>query len=398
MGDKLMKELFADRMSNVPRSFVREILRVTEDPDIISFAGGLPNPISFPHNEIAKSAAAVLEDSSNEALQYGSTEGYKPLREYIAKRYQNSGLDINSDNILMINGSQQGLDLVGKIFLNREDVVLIERPTYLAAIQSFGLYEPKFVSVPLLEDGVDLDVLEDMIESLNPKLFYSIPNFQNPTGITYSKNKREKIGAIFNKNDTILVEDNPYGEIRFIGKDLPPIKSYLDKSVLLGSFSKIVSPGMRLGWIVADNDIMNHLITAKQASDLYSNYLSQMIVHRYLTGYNVENHIQHIRDMYRIQRDCMVNMIKKYFPSDVKYTKPEGGMFLWVTLPEDMSSMELFEVAIRDNVAFVPGEAFYSNNPEINTLRLNFSNSNEKKIEEGIKRLSHAIKYLKQIE
>jgi 2-aminoadipate transaminase len=393
-----MKELFADRMSNVPRSFVREILRVTEDPDIISFAGGLPNPISFPHNEIAKSAAAVLEDSSNEALQYGSTEGYKPLREYIAKRYQNSGLDINSDNILMINGSQQGLDLIGKIFLNREDVVLIERPTYLAAIQSFGLYEPKFVSVPLLEDGVDLDVLEDMIESLNPKLFYSIPNFQNPTGITYSKNKREKIGAIFNKNDTILVEDNPYGEIRFIGKDLPPIKSYLDKSVLLGSFSKIVSPGMRLGWIVAENDIMNHLITAKQASDLHSNYLSQMIVHRYLTGYNVEDHIQYIRDMYRIQRDCMVNMIKKYFPSDVNYTKPEGGMFLWVTLPEDMSSMELFEVAIRDNVAFVPGEAFYSNNPEINTLRLNFSNSNEKKIEEGIKRLSHAIKYLKQIE
>lgn len=398
MGDKLMKELFADRMSNVPRSFVREILRVTEDPDIISFAGGLPNPISFPHNEIAKSAAAVLKDSSNEALQYGSTEGYKPLREYIAKRYQNSGLNINSNNILMINGSQQGLDLVGKIFLNREDVVLIERPTYLAAIQSFGLYEPKFVSVPLLEDGVDLDVLEDMIESLNPKLFYSIPNFQNPTGITYSKNKREKIGAIFNKNDTILVEDNPYGEIRFIGKDLPPIKSYLDKSVLLGSFSKIVSPGMRLGWIVAEKDIMNHLITAKQASDLHSNNLSQMIVHRYLTGYNVEDHIQHIRNMYRIQRDCMVNMIKKYFPSDVKYTKPEGGMFLWVTLPEDMSSMELFEVAIRDNVAFVPGEAFYSNNPEINTLRLNFSNSNEKKIEEGIKRLGHAIKYLKRIE
>ena len=392
-----MKELFADRMSNVPRSFVREILRVTEDPDIISFAGGLPNPISFPHKEIAESAAAVFKDSSNEALQYGSTEGYKPLRDYIAKRYQNSGLDVNSDNILMINGSQQGLDLIGKVFLNRDDVVLIERPTYLAAIQSFGLYEPKFVSIPLLEDGVDLEVLEDMVESFNPKLFYSIPNFQNPTGITYSKNKREKIGDIFNENNTILVEDNPYGEIRFIGEDLPSIKNYIENSVLLGSFSKIVSPGMRLGWIVADKEIMNHLITAKQASDLHSNYLTQMIVHHYLTGYDVENHIQDIRDMYRIQRDCMVNMIKKYFPSDVKYTKPEGGMFLWVTLPEDMSSMELFEIAIKENVAFVPGEAFYSNNPETNTLRLNFSNSNKKKIEEGIKRLGHAIKYLKQI-
>ena len=393
-----MKELFADRMSNVPRSFVREILRVTEDPDIISFAGGLPNPISFPYKEIAESAAVVFKDSSNEALQYGSTEGYKPLRDYIAKRYQNSGLDISPDNILMINGSQQGLDLIGKVFLNRDDVVLIERPTYLAAIQSFGLYEPKFVSIPLLEDGVDLEVLEDMVESFNPKLFYSIPNFQNPTGITYSKNKREKIGDIFNENNTILVEDNPYGEIRFIGEDLPPIKSYIENSVLLGSFSKIVSPGMRLGWIVADKEIMNHLITAKQASDLHSNYLTQMIVHQYLSGYDVEAHIQNIRNMYRIQRDCMVKMIKKYFPSDVKYTKPEGGMFLWVTLPESMSSMELFEIAINENVAFVPGEAFYSNNPETNTLRLNFSNSDERKIEEGIKRLGHAIKYLKQIE
>jgi 2-aminoadipate transaminase len=393
-----MKELFADRMSKVPRSFVREILRVTEDPDIISFAGGLPNPISFPHKEIAESAAVVLKNSSDEALQYGSTEGYKPLREYIAKRYQTSGLDVNPDNILMINGSQQGLDLIGKVFLNRGDVLLIERPTYLAAIQSFGLYEPKFVSVPLLDDGVDINILEDMIESLDPKLFYSIPNFQNPTGISYSQNKREKIGSIFNKNNTLLVEDNPYGEIRFMGDNLPPIKSYLDKSVLLGSFSKIVSPGMRLGWIVADKEIMNHLITAKQASDLHSNFLTQMIVHSYLTKYNVENHIQHIRNMYRIQRDCMITMIKKYFPSDVKYTQPEGGMFLWVTLPDEMSSMELFEVAIKENVAFVPGEAFYSDNPEQNTLRLNFSNSNEKKIEEGIKRLGNAIKYLKQID
>ncbi len=391
-----MKELFAERMSNVPRSFVREILRVTEDPDMISFAGGLPNPISFPHNEIAESASFVLENSSNEALQYGSTEGYKPLRDYIAKRYGKSGLDIHPDNILIINGSQQGLDLIGKVFLNSKDVVLLERPTYLAAIQSFGLYEPKFVSVPLLEDGVDIEVLEDMVEALDPKLFYSIPNFQNPTGITYSKIKREKIGGIFNKNNTILVEDNPYGEIRFIGEDLPSIKNYVENSVLLGSFSKIVSPGMRLGWIVADKEIMNHLITAKQASDLHSNYLTQMIVHRYLTGFDVENHIQHIRNMYRKQRDCMINMIKKYFPSDVKYTQPEGGMFLWVTLPEGMSSMELFEIAIKENVAFVPGEAFYSDNPELNTLRLNFSNSNEKKIEEGIKRLGIAIKYLKQ--
>jgi len=390
-----MKDLFADRMSKVPRSFVREILKVTENPDIISFAGGLPNPISFPHKEIREAATVLLKDSSDEALQYSSTEGYKPLRNYIADRYSGAGLNVEPDNILMINGSQQGLDLIGKVFLNRGDVMLIERPTYLAAIQAFGLYEPKFVSVPLLDDGVDLKVLKNRLNSLNPKLFYSIPNFQNPTGITYSLKKREKIGEIFNHINTVFVEDNPYGEIRFIGKDLPPVKSYLENSVLLGSFSKIVSPGIRLGWIVANNEIMKHLVTAKQASDLHSNFLTQMIVHRYLTGYDVDKHLKMIRKMYRIQRDCMVTMIKKYFPSDVKYTEPEGGMFLWVTLPDEMSSMELFETAIDENVAFVPGEAFYSDDPEKNTLRLNFSNSDEKKIEEGIKRLGNAIKHLK---
>jgi 2-aminoadipate transaminase len=389
-----MKELFADRMSKVPRSFVREILKVTENPDIISFAGGLPNPISFPHKEIAEVAAVVLSDFSDEALQYATTEGYRPLRNYIANRYQKSGLDVEPDNILMINGSQQGLDLIGKVFLNRDDVMLIERPTYLAAIQAFGLYEPKFVSIPLLDDGIDMDVLKNRLDALNPKLFYSIPNFQNPTGISYSQNKREELGRLFNEHSTVFVEDDPYGEIRFMGKDLPPVMSYLENSVLLGSFSKIVSPGMRMGWIVADNEVMNHLVTAKQASDLHSNFLMQMIVYRYLTGYEVETHLKKIRELYRIQRDCMVSMIKKYFPSDVNYTKPEGGMFLWVTLPDGMSSMELFKVAVDENVAFVPGEAFYSDNPELNTLRLNFSNSNEKKIEEGIKRLGSAIKSL----
>ena len=391
-----MKDLFADRMLKIPRSFVREILKVTENPDIISFAGGLPNPISFPHKEIAEAAAVVLNDSSNEALQYSSTEGYKPLRNYIADRYCGAGLDVEPDQILMINGSQQGLDLIGKIFLNRGDVMLIERPTYLAAIQSFGFYEPNFVSIPLLNDGVDLQTLKNKLKTLNPKLFYSIPNFQNPTGITYSRKKREKIGEIFNQSSTIFVEDNPYGEIRFIGNDLPCVKTYLNNSILLGSFSKIVSPGIRLGWIVADDEIMKHLITAKQASDLHSNILTQMIVHHYLKGYDVETHLKLIRKMYRTQRDCMVAMIKKYFPQDVKYTKPEGGMFLWVTLPVGMSSMELFEAAIDENVAFVPGEAFYSENPEKNTLRLNFSNSDEKRIQEGIKRLGHAIKNLKK--
>jgi len=389
-----MKDLYAARMSKIPRSFVREILKVTDNPEIISFAGGLPNPDSFPKNEIWESTDDVLKNSASEALQYSTTEGYEPLRKVIADRYAKEGLKINSDNILITNGSQQGLDLIGKIFLNRGDVVMVERPTYLAAIQSFGLYEPNFLSVPLLDDGLDIDVFNKSLKIHNPKIFYSIPNFQNPTGITYSLEKRKLIGEILKQEDIVFVEDNPYGEIRFMGENLPPIKCFLDDSVLLGSFSKIVSPGIRLGWIVADDETMHHLITAKQASDLHTNILTQMIVHRYLTGYDVENHLEMIRNMYKMQRNCMIEMIKKYFPDNVKYTEPEGGMFLWVTLPEGISSFELFEKALDENVAFVPGEAFYSDNPELNTLRLNFSNSNMEKIEEGIKRIGIAIKNL----
>ncbi|MCE7697930.1 MAG: PLP-dependent aminotransferase family protein [Methanobacterium paludis] len=261
-------------------------------------------------------------------------------------------------------------------------------------MQSFGLYEPNFLSVPLVEEGADPSVLEDILSQNRIKLFYSIPNFQNPTGTTYSKNRRQEIATILQKYGTILVEDNPYGEIRFMGSNISPIKCYLENSVLLGSFSKIVSPGMRLGWIVADEDVMEKLVIAKQTSDLHSNYLAQRIVYRYLMDYDVEEHLKNIKKMYKEQRDIMVAMIKEYFPPDVEYTQPEGGMFLWVTLPKDVSSMELFDTAIKQRVAFVPGEAFYTDNPQKNTLRLNFSNSSNEKIEEGIKRLGNAIEKL----
>ena len=386
-----MKDLFADRMSKVPRSFVREILKVTEDSDIISFGGGLPNPDSFPHSEIAEAASEVLTLESREALQYSTTEGYKPLREYIAQRYLKDGLKVDADEILITNGSQQGLDLVAKVFLNRDDGVIVERPTYLAAIQAFGMYEPKFRSVKLMDDGPDTQALEGLLKQENSKIFYCVPNFQNPSGISYSEDKRREVGRIIQENNAVLVEDNPYGEIRFMGTDLPPIKKFLPDSVLLGSFSKVVAPGIRLGWVVAGEEVMDKLVTAKQASDLHSNYLSQRIVHRFLTEYNVEDHLNKIRNMYRRQRDVMVHSIEQYFPEGVACTKPEGGMFLWVTLPEGVSSMELFDLAIKENVAFVPGGAFYADDPEINTMRLNFSNSDEKNIVEGIKRLSNAL-------
>jgi len=387
-----MNKLFADRVKNVPRSFVREILKVTENPEIISFAGGLPNPKTFPVEEIAIATDKVLREEGSQALQYSTTEGYGKLREYIANRYSSNGLKINKDDILITNGSQQCIDLTAKIFVNKGDNILLEKPTYLAAIQSFSLYEPQFHSIPLMKDGVDTGKLKDILNSEQIKLFYSVTSFQNPSGISYSKEKRKEVAEIINDTETIFVEDNPYGELRFLGEDLPPIKSYLDNSILFGSFSKIVSPGMRLGWIVANEEIMEKLIIAKQASDLHSNYFTQRVVYQYLVDNYIEDHIIRIRKLYKRQRDKMVEVIKDTFPPDVKYTQPEGGMFLWVTLPEGISSLELFDMALKEKVAFVPGPAFYINGEGENSLRLNFSNSDEEKIEEGIKRLSIAIK------
>jgi 2-aminoadipate transaminase len=391
-----MSTQFADRMNNVQKSFIREILKVTVNPQVISFAGGLPNPSSFPIQEVQNATQKVLTENGNNVLQYSTTEGHLPLREYIADRYlKKKGVKVEPDEILITNGSQQGLDLIGKIFLNKNDDILIERPGYLGAIQAFSIFEPKFHTVPLLDDGVDTNLLEEGLKEYNPKLFYAVPNFQNPSGITYTAQNREKVASILKNHNTIFIEDDPYGELRFLGQDVPSMKTYLeDNVILLGSFSKIVAPAMRLGWICAKHELMEKLIIAKQASDLHTNYFSQRVVHQYLIDNDVDNHVQKIRKLYKSQRDCMVSMIERYFPEEVKSTKPEGGMFLWATLPEGFSSLELFDLASKDNVAFVPGDPFYVNEKGTNTLRLNYTNSDEAAIEEGIKRLSKAIKEL----
>ncbi|MCD1295146.1 aspartate aminotransferase [Methanocella sp. CWC-04] len=390
-----MGNIFADRMSTVHKSFIREILKVTEDPEIISFAGGLPNPASFPVKAVSDAAIKVLKESGESALQYSTTEGHYPLRQYISERYAKKGVEVTPENIMIISGSQQGLDLIAKIMIDKGDKILVERPTYLAALQSFGMFQPEFRSVTLNEDGVDTAMLEKELNENRIKLFYSVPNFQNPTGITYSRQKREEVARIMQSHDTIFVEDNPYGEIRFMGEDQPSMKTYLkEKTILLGSFSKIVSPGMRLGWICAEKDIMDKLVTAKQASDLHTNYFTQRVVYQYLIDNDVESHIQMIRGLYKKQRDCMVSMIEKYFPGDVKITRPEGGMFIWATLPEGISSMELFDIAIKEKVAFVPGRAFFADGTGDNTMRLNYSSSSEDRIEEGVKRLGLSIERL----
>lgn len=375
------------------KSFIREILKVTEDSNIISFAGGLPNPAFFPVKEIAEAAAKIFEMDGRNVLQYSTTEGYLPLRKYIAERYlKRNGLKIHPDQILITNGSQQGLDLIGKAFLNKGDGVVIESPGYLGAIQAFSIYEPTFKSVSLLDDGIDIDMLKKTVRDEQIKLVYTVPTFQNPSGITYSRQKRKDVANILEKHDVIFIEDNPYYELRFAGEDLPLIRNFREEnSILLGSFSKIVSPGLRLGWICTTNEIMEKIIIAKQASDLHSNYLAQRIVYQYLIDNDIDEHIIKIREAYKIRRDLMVSMISEHFPEEIEFTKPEGGMFLWITLPEKISSLDLFEHAIKENVAFVPGNPFYVNGGGNNTLRLNFSNSDEEQIEIGIKRLANII-------
>jgi len=382
-----MNHHFSRRMNNAHKSFIREILKVGENPSVISFAGGLPNPDLFPIKEIQEACNKVLTTGGADALQYSTTEGYLPLREYIAGRYlKRFGLTVDPAEILITNGSQQGLDLLGKIFIDEGDNLIIEQPGYLGAIQAFTAYTPNFFPVPLNEDGIDIATFSETVATAKAKFFYCVPNFQNPSGITYTKECREQVARILDKSDTLLIEDDPYGELRFIGEPSPTFRSYLGtKAIILGTFSKIVVPSFRLGWVYAPKRIMEKLIIAKQGTDLHTNYFSQKIVSQYLQDYNIDDHIEKIKVVYKKHRDTMIRMIEQHFPSEIEYTKPEGGMFLWVTLPAGLTSMALFERALTKDVAFVPGNPFFVNTKGNNTLRLNYSNANEEMIEKGIK-------------
>jgi 2-aminoadipate transaminase len=388
-----VKNIIAERMDKVPESFIREILKVTDAAHVISFAGGLPSPDTFPVREIAKACETVLATDGQKALQYASTEGYFPLRQYISGRYmEKHGLKIKPEDILITTGSQQALDLAGKVLINPKDKVLIEGPGYLGAIQALSVFSPVFKTVLMKDDGVDLEGFKKICSKNAIKLFYGVPNFQNPSGITYSGSVRNNLALLLEKYGVQFIEDDPYGELRFIGEALSPVKSYYKNGILLGSFSKVVAPGLRLGWITAPQNIMKSLVIAKQAADLHTNSLSQRILYRYLMDNNEDKHIQDIIKVYKYQCDVMIKAIEEYFPDSIRHTSPEGGMFLWVTLPKKLNSRDLFNNAIKQNVAFVPGAPFYANGGGENTMRLNFSNSSPDKIKEGIARLGKVIK------
>jgi len=389
-----LENLLSNRIKSVPKSFIREILKVTTQPDIISFAGGLPNSELFPIAQIEQSCSEVLKTNGAKALQYSSTEGDAELREWIAERYKSKqNLDVSPDNILITNGSQQTFDLIGKVLLNEGDDIAIENPGYLGAIQSFALFQPKMNTVELTEEGLNIHELDSVLASKKPKLLYSVPNFQNPTGISYSQVNREAVAETIKKYETLLVQDDPYGALRFTGTPSSSFYELIpDQTLLLGTFSKIVVPSFRLGWIVAPDWLIGPLTIAKQAADLHTNYFSQQVMVNYLKNNSLDKHIETITALYAGQKQAMIDAIEAYFPKDAHVAHSEGGMFLWVTIPEHISSMDLFDDAIKNNVAFVPGIPFYVDNIQQNTMRLSFVTVNQEKIEEGIKRLGNCLK------
>lgn len=386
---------YSDSILNTPSSFIRNILKVTDADDVISFAGGLPNPISFPMEEIKSSVIKTIDNSGAKVFQYSTTQGYLPLRQYIADKYNKKqpGLDYKAEDVLITTGSQQALELISKVLLNKGDGVIIEEPGYLGAIQAFTLREPTFHGVTLETEGLNVEEFKAALKQPNVKMVYTVPNFQNPTGLTYTQKRREEIYEVIKNEDVIFIEDDPYGELRFTGEHLPYIAAgKMENSVVLGSFSKTVTPGMRLGYILTKNhELLGHIETAKQASDLHTNIFAQYILHDYLTNNDYDAHVQKIIALYKEQADAMLAAMEKYFPSHVTYTKPEGGMFIWATMENGANALDKFNEAMEQKVAFVPGNPFYTNKTEVNTMRLNYTNATPEVIEEGIKRLGKIL-------
>lgn len=387
-----MNYRFADRLARVPPSFLDELFRVSADPSVISFAGGLPSSELIDVDGIREAAISVMNEEGRAALQYSTTDGYLPLREYIAARYRSRlGIPATSKEIQIVNGSQQCLDLFAKIFTNPGDHVGIERPGYLGAVEAFSFYEPVFDAVPMMNDGPDIPSFENLVSSVPLKYFYAIPNSQNPSGITWSLEKREKVSEILSGTDTVFYEDDAFGELFFDGNPRKPVKKYLpDQSVISGSFSKIIAPGMRIGWIYAPMAILSRFNSAKQAADLHSNFLCQKIMHAYLTSHDLDNHIRSIVKIYRNRCHLMCDLLDDLLP-ELTHTTPEGGMFLMAALPKGMLSREVFDRAVRTGVAVLPGLPFYVDGGGNDTIRLNFSAPSEEQITEGMHRLAGVI-------
>ena len=387
---------FSKRVPEPGADAVGAILKAAADPKIISFGGGLPAPEMFPVEAMKAAADKVFDQHGREAMQYGASEGIEPLRRYIADHVdQKENIKTDADHVLVTTGSEQAIDLVAKAFINPGDAVLVEQPTYLCAIDVFKTYGAEFVGVDMDEDGMRMDALEDALKAHpEAKLIYTVPNFQNPTGRTLAADRRPRLAELAAKYDVMVLEDNPYGEIRFAGKHLPAVKSYdqSDHVLYMGTFSKTLTPGFRLGWVIGSPKVIQALKVLKQSADLHTDNFVQYAVAQFVADNYLDAHTVKISDLYAKRKDLMIEGIKKYFPAGVKYTNPQGGMFLWVEVPGITDSVELFKQCLKHGVAFVPGDSFYAGQAQPGTFRLNFSNMSEDKINEGMKLLGDALK------
>ena len=397
--------MFDDEFSEIAKrlkaSEIRELLKLTQEPEIISFAGGLPNPKSFPVEKVKMITDKLLENDGAKILQYGSTEGVNSFRDTLAERMKTKyGIkNVKRNNILITAGSQQGLYLLAKILINPRDIVVVEAPTYIGVLTAFQSYEPSYIGIEMGDEGMRTDILESKLKKLKadgkkPKLIYTVPTFQNPAGVTMNLDRRKHLLELAEKYNILIVEDDPYGELRYSGEKLPSLKSMDedDRVMYLGTFSKILAPGMRLAHLIAHEDIIHKAVLAKQGMDLCTNTLAQYIARDYIKYGYLDEQIPEIIKLYKEKRDLMLDLMDDYFPSEVKWTKPDGGMFLWVTLPEHVDTEKMFKRAIENKVAYVIGCAFYPDRSHKNTMRLNFTYSTNEQIREGIKRLSKVIK------
>ncbi len=389
-----LNDFLSDNAKNMRRSAIRDLLNVANKPEIISFGGGFPNTLTFPVEDLKKIMMELMDEMPNKVLQYGSTEGSVALRTQIAKRYQKDGVNVGINNILITTASQQAIDLVSKIFINPGDTVLCGLPSYLGALQAFWSYQANPIGIKSDEEA-EAVVSALIATGKKPKFIYAIPDFQNPSGVTMSFEKRQEIIDVARKYDLIILEDSPYKDIRFEGTSYPTMYSIApERVILLGTFSKTFVPGFRLGWVLADEHIIERLIVAKQSSDLCTPIFCQEVAARYMEKGLFEENLQKTIKLYRHKRDLMHECLTKYMPKGVTWTRPEGGLFLFVTLPKDMDARELFDIAIKENVAFVIGEVFFCDGKGQNTLRLNFSYVSDDQMDEGVKRLGNAIKKL----
>lgn len=394
---------YAHRTQGMKSSAIRELLKVSSLPGMISFGGGFPAPEVFPIEKFKEACDTVLTEMGKQALQYGATEGYQPLRELIASNAGKYGIQVSADNVLITTGSQQALDLLGKIFINRGDRILVESPTYLGALQAWNAYGCNYVTIDSDDDGMQTEQLHDLI-STNIKFIYALPNFQNPSGTTLSLERRKQLIELANSQGVPIIEDDPYGQLRYEGEHLPPVvvlddeirskefPVYSGNVIYTSTFSKILAPGLRLAWVVAPVDVIKKLVQAKQGSDLNTSTFNQFVAYELAKSPWMREHIQTIRKVYRERRDTMLKALENNMPEGTDWTKPKGGLFLWVKLPEGCDTTKLFPKAIEEKVAYVPGESFHPNGGGKNTMRLNFSACNPETIKIGIQRLGKMIK------